>query len=220
MSQKVLQKAAQCRRIGRPGFTLLELLIVVAIIGILAVVAVFSYVGVQRQATVEFAADTVVAALREAQDLARSGRRGLPDTEGEPGADNPSPSQCYAVKLLTGPGGALGPGGLYTASGDYLAVQGDVVDSCETLGESGWRRSDALGSRLVIMGEGDGQIFYFKPPFGRVYAADPGGALTQLTGEVFNFTVGDPDYPEWDREVSFDSSTGEAKKVLTKVSAE
>lgn len=202
----------------RPAFTLIELLIVVAIIGILAVVAVFSYVGVQRQATVDFAADTVAAALREAQDLARSGRKALPETEeqmsGEAAPLAANSAQCYAVKLVSGPGGDLGPGGLYSAVSDYLAVDGEVVDSCAAVPEDAWRRSDALGTRLVIISAESENIFYFKPPFGRIFGADAGGALRQLTGEIFIFTVGDPDYPAWDRQVTFDSGTGEARKVL------
>lgn len=200
----------------RPGFTLLELLIVVAIIGILAVVAVFSYVGVQRQATVDFAADTVVSALREAQDLARSGRRGTED-------DASSGALCQAVKLVSGP--SANGGGLFTAVSKYVAVDGELVDSCTALdGDAGWRRSEGLSGRLEIIsaGAGDGtdggvasQVYYFKPPFGKILGSDGGsGALQPLPAQVYVFIVGDPDNPQWNREVIFDTSTGEARKSM------
>lgn len=207
----------------RPGFTLLELLIVVAIIGILAVVAVFSYVGVQRQATVDFAADTVVSALREAQDLARSGRRGTED-------DASSGALCQAVKLVSGP--SANGGGLFTAVSKYVAVDGELVDSCTALdGDAGWRRSEGLSGRLEIISAGAGpgasgssggasgggaaQVFYFKPPFGKILGSDAGsGALQPLPAQVYVFIVGDPDNPQWNREVIFDTSTGEARKSM------
>lgn len=192
------------RKSGRQaGFTLIELLIVITIIGILAVVAVTSYAGVQRQAAVDFAGDTLVATIREAEDWARSGRRS-PGLEGES-----SKSLCYAVKIVTGIGEQAR---LYYASSDYVAVEGETVDSCEVLGDLGWRKSDVFNDRIVLIGDGDTFVYYFKPPFGKIYT-EAGGALTSATSRVVTFTVGDPENPSWNNTISFDLSTSEVKKV-------
>ena len=199
----------------RAGFTLIELLIVISIIAILALVAVSSYTGVQRQAAVDFAADTLVATIREAEDWSRSGRREavLEDSEG-----GESKALCYAVKMVTGVDDGAG---LFTAKTDYISVENEIVDSCKLA--TSWRKSDVFNERIALIaapaddgvgdsGNGTSRTFYFKPPFGKIFVED-GNVLTPATSQIMTFTIGDPDYPEWNRGVDFDLRTGEAKKV-------
>lgn len=188
----------------KAGFTLIELLIVITIIAILALVAVSSYSGVQRQATVDFAADTLVATIREAEDWARSGRRG-PQVDGEE-----SKALCYAVKMVTG---VEDGAGLYSASTAYISVENDIVDSCTIVpSDSGWRKSDVFNERITIIGDGETFVYYFKPPFGKIFL-EQGGALTSAPSQTASFVVGDSDYAEWNKNIRFDLLTGEVKKV-------
>lgn len=61
-------------RIGVRGFTLIEVLIVVAIIGILSAMILVTFSGQRQTRNTERAAREVMAALREAQSYALSGR--------------------------------------------------------------------------------------------------------------------------------------------------
>ena len=56
----------------RKGFTLIEIIIVIAVIGILAVVGFISYISLQRSVEMESTAKQIVDTLREAQNKAMS----------------------------------------------------------------------------------------------------------------------------------------------------
>lgn len=188
----------------KDGFTLIELLVVICIIAILTLAAVTSYSGVQTQASVDFAADTLVSTFREGQANARSGKV----VEGEEGK---SISQCYVIKIV--PGVADGAG-MYTRSTDYIAVSGDIVDSCEIIADGdGWRKSAVFNDRIIFVGEDtDEKIYYYKPPFAQIYEAD-GGRLRPVTSKKVEFTVGVVDFPQWNRTVVFDPTSGTAKRI-------
>lgn len=188
---------------SQPGFTLLELLIVMAIIAILTLMAVTSYAGVQRSARTGYAADSLVAAIREAQTLARSGVRA------EDGG-----LQCNTVKLASGSGG---DGGLWSAVSSYLPA----TDSCETI--VNWRKNDFFDENTVIksigasglssgLTIGDEMELYFKPPFGQVYLPSSSG-FVPLTSGILTLVVGAPDKTDFDQSVQYDLATNEVNRV-------
>ncbi len=187
---------------ARKGFTLVELLIVISIIGMLTVLAVGNYIGVEQQARVEFATDTLVSTIREAQVMARSGQRST-DSGGQ------QVLQCYVVKIVTGTGVTAG---LYFGQGDYLAVQGDTVDSCQTVGDENLRKSEVFNEKVIIVGDGGEKTYYFKPPFAQILEQG-GGQLVAVQSQKLQMTVQDVDSPEYSRAVIFDLATGEVKRI-------
>jgi prepilin-type N-terminal cleavage/methylation domain-containing protein len=54
----------------RPGFTIIELLVVIGLIGLIAAMSVPSFGAMQRRASLRAASDEVVSALRSAQNAA------------------------------------------------------------------------------------------------------------------------------------------------------
>lgn len=58
----------------RHGFTLLELLIVILIVGMLAVLAVMNYTGVRKGAQLNFAVDSFINLVSQTRDGARLGK--------------------------------------------------------------------------------------------------------------------------------------------------
>lgn len=80
----------------RSGFTLIEMLIVITIVGVLAIGAVSSYDVARRQARLNVAADTLVSSMKEQQSLARAGKIDLP-VEGQIGKS--SGRFCYGLSF-------------------------------------------------------------------------------------------------------------------------
>ncbi len=231
------RKAQSVEDGAQAGFTLIELLIVILVMSLLTVLAVGSYAGVQRQARVDFAADTLVSALREQSLLARSGRTSW-DAGAGAGAsgDAVGKLQCFALSIVAGT-----KGGLWSASTDYVGLPkpqngliggqnfeadqvraGTGIDTCETVKEDAvWQKRDIFDGDIIVKSfaqdggpAGDDKIqeLYFKPPFGQVYR-DGAGGLEALREGIFTYVVGAADRPDFDRKVQFDVSTGEAKKV-------
>ena len=178
---------------AQKGFTLLELLIVMAIMAILAIMAINAYAGVQRGARIGYAADSLVASIREAQTLARSGAR-------EGGATGVL--QCFAVKLKDNK--------LETARTSYLPG----TDSCETA--AGWLPNDFFDENTVLKSLSapydSGLELYYKPPFGQVYRYDGSGFLPLVSGKI-DMTVGAPDRPDFDLDIVYDLATGAVSRV-------
>ena len=236
------RKAQSVEDGAQAGFTLIELLIVILVMSLLTVLAVGSYAGVQRQARVDFAADTLVSALREQSLLARSGRTSW-DAGAGAGAsgDAVGKLQCFALSIVAGT-----KGGLWSASTDYVGLPSPVaglpglgvdpvrvnsmsganIDTCETVKEAlKWQKRDIFDGDIMVQmlpvvgqgGVGNGEALnshelYFKPPFGQLLQNGAGG-LEALREGIFTYVVGAADRPDFDRKVQFDVSTGEAKKV-------
>jgi prepilin-type N-terminal cleavage/methylation domain-containing protein len=187
----------------KEGFTLIELLIVVMIIALLALLAVANYASVQQQARVEFATDSLVSTLRERQVLARSGF-----LTGEAGGKQSL--QCYAVRMVIGTGGQSG---LYTGEADYVSREGDKVDFCrEIAGEGAWRKNEIFGDRIIMIGENQEMIYYFKPPFAQILEWQ-NGIFNRPVSQKIELTVGDVDAPDFNRQVVFDLATGIVKRL-------
>lgn len=177
----------------KSGFTLLELLIVMAIMALLAMMAINAYAGVQRNARIGYAADSLVASIREAQTLARSGVH-------EDGATGGL--QCFAVKLSSGK--------LETARTAYQPS----TDSCATA--AGWAVNTFFDQNTVLKSVSapydSGLELYYKPPFGQVYRYDGSGFLPLVSGKI-DFVVGVPDKADFDLKVQYDLATGSVARV-------
>lgn len=194
------------------GFTLIELLMVLTIIMIMTLLAMANFTYVQQQARLDFAADTLVSALREAQVLAKSGRVSN-NVEGV------GVLQCQAVKIVSG---TEDGNGLYMGQSNYIglpkdALSGDQVDTCEQLGENQWRKIDVFDGQTVILGDGSIQTFYFKPPFGQIYE-ELLGVLGKAKSQKVHFLIDNATNPAANpadvRKVEFDLATGVVKRVL------
>ncbi len=171
----------RCRTIReRAAFTLIELLVVMSIIMMMTLLAVANFANVQERLKLDFAADTLVATLREAQVLAKSGR--------VVGSGEAAGLQCQVVRLVGGT-----QGGLFTGQSKYIALDAESgqVDSCEVLKDdaAGWVKSDVFDGRFIIVGDEVARTFYFKPPFGQIYSESV-EKLTRAPAEVVEFAVG------------------------------
>ena len=180
---------------SKSGFTLLELLIVMAIMAILAIMAISAYSGVQRGARIGYAADSLVASIREAQTLARSGVR-------EGGAAGVL--QCFAVKMAAGK--------LETARTNYVPA----TDSCEVA--AAWALNDFFDENTVLKSLSvpyeSGLELYYKPPFGQVYRL-VGSDFMPLTSGKVDLVVGSPDKADFDLKVQYDLGTGSISRIGT-----
>jgi prepilin-type N-terminal cleavage/methylation domain-containing protein len=148
---------------GQHGFTLIELLIVICIMSILTVIAVGAYAGVQRQARIDFAADTLIASLREESLLAKSGRTvvaadqaAAAAVDGSSGDSTPAGKlQCFALRIKMGK-----DGGLWSASTDYIGIPkvgpGEPaytgpIDTCRVISDENlWQKRDIFDGDIVI----------------------------------------------------------------------
>lgn len=197
----------------KPGFTLIEILIVLSIIMLLTILAVANYSAVERSARIGFAADSLVSSLREAEVLSKSGRR-VTDSAGK------QILQCQAVKIVSGTGSNSG---LYMGQSNYIGLpeEGAVekaVDSCKPVGDLDWRKNDIFNDRIIIIddgnedGNGNGQTFYFKPPFGQIYR-EVGGGLAKAAAEKVRFSVGALDNADSQQKIEFDLTTGNVARL-------
>lgn len=97
---------------GKKGFSLMEVMIVVAIVGILAAIAIPSYTGyVTRTKRSEAVTALQTVALYQEKHMAERGQYGsiasLIANAGLPDPDNDSvyePSDFYAIRVTLGPG--------------------------------------------------------------------------------------------------------------------
>lgn len=181
----------------------------------MTMVAVNAFSLVQKEMKVDFAADTLVSTIKEAQVLAKSGRRSVA-SDGTTG-----PALCYLVKI-----GAASESGLWTASSDYIAVSEasdsggvPVVDSCTTLSESQMLNKDIFSDKVkikAILQDGSDadnqQLFYLKPPFGQMYVWED-SVLKPLASGKFQYLIGYDQETTYDKKVEFDLATGEIKKL-------
>lgn len=203
----------RCRTIrAREAFTLIELLVVISIIMMMTLLAVANFANVQERLKLDFAADTLVTTLREAQVLAKSGRV----VGGDGGGGGVL--QCQVVRLVGGV-----DGGLSTGQSKYIALDAEngQVDTCEILKAdvAGWVKSDVFDGRFIIVGEGV-RTFYFKPPFGQIYS-ESGDKLTRAPAEVVEFAVGQvgrlqdaaATNDSSQKKIRFDLSTGAVKRL-------
>lgn len=196
----------------KAGFTLLELLIVIMIMAIMTMIAVNAFSLVQKQMKVDFAAESLISTIKEAQVLVKSGRR-AENTDGSTGS-----AICYVVRI-----GAAADSGLFTGKSNYVAV-GDsaggvaIVDVCTVLSKENMIKKDIFSENIkikAILQDGldiAAQEFYFKPPFGQLYQLESGQMKPVVIGK-FVYLIGYDQEEQYDQKVQFDTATGEVKRL-------
>ncbi len=178
----------------RFGFTLVELMIVLAIVMILTLIAVGSYGGVIRRARLNFAADTLVSLIKEQAILARSGEQTKSDV-----------TKCFWLSIDTD--------SVSTAETDYIGVKDQKADFCEDVGVNKWRERELLSEtfKLGINGNRNSVselVLAFKPPFGKVF-----DSLNQALDEEYVITITyQDDSIEDQRTVIYSTATGDVYK--------
>ena len=147
----------------RSGFTLIEILIVIVIVGLLAALAVSSF-GVARQhARLDIAADTLVSVFKQQQDQARVGRQ-LSGSEH---------SSCYGIVFNTDDSA---PPAIQTVVVPYQPASTNSAnrnaDYCDTNSDTTQRT--AIAEDIVVKSFSAGTqdltnrsnlVVFFKPPF-------------------------------------------------------
>ena len=206
------------------GFTLIELLIVISIMAILTLIAMANYSGVQRQVRLDFAADSLVSAIKEQIVYAKSGAV----VSRVDGAGTKQISQCFALKVKAEPNG-----GLWSGQSDYIGVTGGAtpgssVDTCTILGAAGWMERSIFDSGIKLKTikiknnsadtgtlAPDEKELYFKPPFGQVLGKES-DKLQPVSGQIWEFTIEAADESDpvlKSRIVQYNMATGEVKRV-------
>lgn len=200
---------------GKEGFTLIEMLIVIVIIGLLAFMAVSSFGSAQRAARLDIAVDTIMSVIKEQQGKARTGRQ----VSGVSGGRN----LCYgvvfqknfpSVQTVAVPYVAVSPN---SAHADYcdvasltfkpllasVAVSADIV--FQKILQGG---NDVTSSGLVLV---------FKPPFGAILQSDavdhiqPDAVVNQSAVQIFLNQGGNSFQDQ--RVIQFDPLTGTVSRV-------
>lgn len=118
------------RRIRTPGFTLIEVVIVIAIIGITSALVLVTLSGQRQARNLERAAREVMATLREAQNYALSGRAGAINENNTYYGVNINAGVSYSVVSSSGTIGSytLKNGATFTSASlvRFLLPRGDV----------------------------------------------------------------------------------------------
>jgi prepilin-type N-terminal cleavage/methylation domain-containing protein len=222
--KKLLKNSVGHGRLGAKsaGFTLLELLIVIAIIAILALVTISNYAGVQKTARLDFAVDSVISLIKEQQLLAKSGNR---NEEGD--------LQCYAFKLVVWQESGDVKAQALMGSSNYVGLPTDEngqslnnpepfsVDICEKVAETDWQERGIFEAGTVLKNINDSVSgedltsleLYFKPPFAQVYQYNDIDRFTPLLSGNYRFVLGFDNQDERERLIEFNLQNGQVRKV-------
>lgn len=190
----------------KKAFTLIEMLIVVAIVAILAMVSVASFGSARQQARRDIAIDSMVSALRGQQTLAKSGR--LDEATGL--------NRCYGMLFKTEEPYAQ------LVDMPYIAVGTDKADYCDELEtDRNVRDYDVIEDfeirKIDTFGVEDTDVvILFKPPFARTVLGDASfGNLENLVVQTTSDIVVSVALPgdEEVRAFRFDASSGLIERV-------
>lgn len=206
----------------KSGFTLIEILIVIAIISILAAIAVGSYGIARKKAKIDVVTDNLVSLLKQQQSLAKAGKSvvttqafvdGVGGSGGSGGSQQKmSTSFCYGMKFeksSTIGSGSFVPIKLLRAP--YVALSSNKADFCDDsrLEETAFNEFENFNITAVEKDDGEvGQfLVLFKPPFAKpifdlAQDFDPTPELP-----VFKITLATADNSET-RKFMYESSTG------------
>jgi len=203
----------------RKAFTLIEMLIVVAIIALLAMIAVGAYSGARRSAQIDIIADNLVSSLKLQQGLSKSGRV-TADTSGLAGSQQ-GKSKCYGMSFKTGGGEGSQPAISYVETPYYtIHPNKPTADVCD-LSEKEERDFEMdVNYELFMMeayfdgNEKEDLLILFKPPFGRIVISEAGAdpvSFQQGVHPFINFGISLPNNqnPKYFR---FDTTTGLAER--------
>lgn len=189
----------------RKAFTLIEMLVVIAIVGILALLAISSYGVARQQARRDIAVDSLVSALRSQQTLAKSGRID---------ADEDARNRCYGMLFM------LDEPYVQYVESDYFPVGDKGADYCDVSQDSvrEFQPLEDFQVRAISKFGNDAAnvAVMFKPPFAKVVLTDSGFALpapplTQVTPDIM-VTVGLPN-DQQERSLRIDTSSGYIERI-------
>jgi len=201
------------------GFTLVEMLIVIVIVGLLAFMAVSSFGSAQKRARLDIAVDTIMSVIKEQQGKARTGRQGAGISGGQ--------TSCYGVVFQKNE-----PYGLRTVTIPYVSVSKDTsspnTDYCDATAVNDANYINVEVSKDVLLqavkqGALDNEKLFliFKPPFASILETGDVSSITDahnVTGTAENIVriflnqTGNPLQDQ--RVIQFDPITGTVSRVI------
>ncbi len=190
----------------RPGFTFLEIIIVIAIVALMAVMAVSSFGVARQKAKVDILADNLVSLIQQQSSLAKSGKAlacfGIEFHASKTGAE--------AVQLVTIP---------------YKKVEGMKADFCDSTHVERTTVEDMKGFTLrsiqqqqsledVSTTDLNDFVLVFKPPFAKLIVGDTidNLSLPGSSDPFIKISVADENGKEF-RSFAFDTTTQLGQKL-------
>jgi len=213
-------------KVFRPGFTLIEMLIVIVIVGILALMAISSFGSARQHARLDVAVDSIISTIKEQQGNAKNGRQTLTGATGG-GSSPQQQSSCYGVVIQkTAPY-------FQTVTMPYVAVSADSPDAdfCDTQKAVSIPVDMAADVQVDMITQGsqanlvDQLAVLFKPPFAAVLEIsdlhqNTAGISTPTTDQnpVRIFLNQQGNSPQDERVVQFDANSHLVQKVAVPTS--
>lgn len=185
---------------NRSGFTLIEMLIVVSIVGIIAVLAVSSYGNTQRQARLSLTVDSLITSFQEQMGKAKNGQRA-----GTVGDGSERGFYCFGLQI------SKEKPLLQYLSAPYIVADQQNADYCSgDIAYIPFEDFENLGIQEIQVDETtlDSVTVFFKPPSGKAVVNSAGQFLPFSKVKI---TVGYPNQPG--KTIEFDSLTGRTSVV-------
>jgi prepilin-type N-terminal cleavage/methylation domain-containing protein len=167
---------------SKTGFTLVEMMIVIAIIGLLAFLAMTAFGSANRSAKLDIAVDTFVSVIRQQQGLAKSGSVDSTATTGVPANQGVF---CYGVRFTADTGVEKKSAVLKSDQVQVMLIKvpyvrlGPVkVDYCEDIKNEHLTAFTSVTDVMILgirwKGEAKNRIdILFKPPFAKAEVIEP-----------------------------------------------
>ena len=196
----------------RPAFTLVEMIIVIALIALMAGLAVTSFGSARQQAALDLATDLLVSTLKQQQQLAKSGKTAFADSSENHGSSvmcyglvlHPSTAQNEAaVEILQAPYKALDP----------TVNQADFCDFSE-IKVLPMVKLDRFVIRHLTLDNHEVTeplSIFFKPPFSKPILR-LSEQTVQMDTPVVVVSIASPNGGE-EKKIQFDSASGVTQRL-------
>ncbi len=182
------------RQSDRAGFTLIEMLIVITIVGLLSMMAIGSFTHYRKSSLVDLAADNIVSSLYKARDEVRLGKQSGDDV------------YCRGLKFVAGE-----EGGVMEVKSKFSVLK--------TWGDGSWRNGTCstdfdespidLDDLVEVKEVNGGEcVFLYSPPDGEV-----SGILNPCWDVILKY--GDSGDGQFERKIHFSSVNGIANITNT-----